>query len=140
MDDVEGLRQTNEITIIGEGPGPFAALRVQDVRRTGNRRDRDVWATDARRARRISGYQVNRRGSFCQRALDQTSVKAHHLFGFVNGSARVGQHAPSPGRKNAQSTALKKSQRLLVDALNLVVGKDAQGRERIDEAPVMQTA
>jgi hypothetical protein len=123
MDDVEGLRQADQVAVILEVAVAPAALQVGDVGRAADGGEGDVVGADGQVARRVARVQGEAGRGITQRRLDQAAVEAHSLGARFDAGARLFEDVARFGVQEVHADLFEDLHRGVVDRLDLVLGE-----------------
>ena len=140
VNDVEMLRQADEIPEVGEVARALAAVEVADGGRARDRHRCDVAAADDGGALLGAAEDLERLGSGRDRLLDQPAVEAHEQRLLVDGRARFAEMRARLRKEDADPLLLEDRQRGLVQVRDLVRAQDLERRERVLQVAVPDRA
>jgi hypothetical protein len=135
MDDVEGLREPDEVAVVLKIARPAAAFAIVDVGRTTDGRKADRTAADGNAALRVAGRQGEGGRRLGHHLRNEAPVEPHDLGLEIHRGARPLQKLQRARAQEFNPELFQDLQRRVVNRLDLIGAEELERRVWIDHRP-----
>jgi hypothetical protein len=140
VDHVEALREPHEILVVVKRAGPLSGLDVEDVRWAAHGCHGQMAAADRDGPVRRSAHQLELARGASKRPAHLQRAQFRHMRRRIDGSAVAPENVAGFGVQHAHPRLLQEVERRRVKRLHLIVGKQPDGFEGIDQPSIGRSA